>query len=328
MMLSKEVVRLAIGMAVVVEMLAAVSGACAETPDTTKSTENMRTLNKGLAEPEARPDPAPSTGNRPLIIWWHNAAMSQYSLRSLEKALSNGLVSHVFMLYLHPLDRPLAGQPEVLEAVKLCKKHQVKLIWARTLWPSYEVMTIQRSTIFDANYYAGVIEQIRTEARSLGAEFTGLDAEPYVHFPFLTEFRDGELSPTDYEAMVQALEKAVAEKGQVDFLLPSASLRPRSMFNAARLLGKLTIAEHTYYDVPGKRDDGRPYDIFGAYLNVTKDNPTHRPSPFFTPAEILERQDLWTHKAGLMLYSREDRVEEVAEMLSQITRVQPDTGQK
>ena len=87
---------------------------------------------------------------------------------------------------------------------------------------------------------------------------------------------------------------------------------------------KIKIAEHTYYNIPFLHNDKRrPYDVFGAYVNTVTTNEKYPDRPYFTPREILERQDLWTHKKGLMLYPKEDKVRQVSEMLADITYVEP-----
>ena len=66
------------------------------------------------------------------------------------------------------------------------------------------------------------------------------------------------------------------------------------------------------------------FDIFGAYISTTKQNRKNPKTPFFTAREILERQDFWRDKRGLMLYPKEDEVEAVANQLSQIKTIIPE----
>ncbi len=258
---------------------------------------------------------------KPVIIWFHNVASTE--ARVLEKAVSSGIVTHVWVLYFHPVDAPLAGLKNVPKAVKICKKYNVKVIWARTLWPNYEVKNFRRADISDPNYYKNFIELIRAEARVLGADFTGVDAEPYGIFPF-KEIGGKPLIPKEYYAVKQAVQKTIKEKGQLDFIMPAGGAFPYHMYEVVRDLAKLKIAEHTYYDIPKKiTDKNRPYDVLGAYINVSKYNPNYPKAPFFTLHEILERQQLWAHKHGLMLYPKEDRAEQIAEMLCKISHIQP-----
>jgi len=261
------------------------------------------------------------TREKPMIIWMHNAPV--HKPETLEKALSSGIITHVWVLFLNPQDAPLPMLDKVRQAIKVCKKYNVKVIWARTLWPSYEVQNFRRSDMADPNYYKKFIDTIRTEAQILGADYTTVDTEPYTYFPFM-EIRDKPLSQEEFNAIKSAVDKAVAEKGQLDFLAPSCGYFPRHIYDAVKNLGKLKVAEHTYFDIPWKlKYEGWPYDIFGAYINVTKYNEDHPRAPFFTPKEILERQDLWGHKKGLYISANHKGMEKVAEMLSKIRYIEP-----
>ena len=264
---------------------------------------------------------------QPIIIWFHNAPVHKPA--TLEKALSSGIITHVWILFLNPQDAPLPKLNKARQAIKVCKKHNVKVIWARTLWPSYEVRNFHRSDMSDPNYYKNFIDTIRAEARILGADYTTVDTEPYALFPF-KEIKKKPLNPKEYDAIKDAVQKAINEKGQLDFIAPAGGAYPYRIYEAVRDLGKLKVAEHTYFDIPRKiKDKKRPYDVFGAYINVTKQNPQHPKAPFFTPKEILERQDLWGHKKGLYISANHKDMEKVAEMLSKIKYVEPkDSGEK
>lgn len=267
---------------------------------------------------------------RPVIIWFHNIATTKPKV--LEKAIKNGIISHALLLYLHPLDSPIEGQvlKKVKKAVDVCKKYKVKIIWCRTLWPTYEVRGFRRSDFFDPRYYVEAIEKIRFEAKVIGVELTCVDNEPYGYFPFKSEFGKS-WTKKNFNAITGAVKEAVSKTGQVDFVLPSyaAAVFPNHPYNALVELGKWKIAEHTYFDIPKKiMDKKRPYDVLGAYVNISKKNVKVPSAPFFTLEEILQRQELWAHKKGLMLYPYEGNVEQIAEMLSKISDVQPKTTKK
>lgn len=271
-------------------------------------------------------DPNRLAEPKPVIIWFHNAVTGKTHV--LEKAVSNGIVTHVLMLYLNPEDAPLTKLKNVSEAIKICKKYNVMVIWARTLWPNYKVKDFRRSDMSDPNYYKNSIKLIRAEARALGADFTGVDREPYALFPF-KKIKGKPLSPREYYAIKEAVQKAIKEEGQLDFTLPAGGPFPNHIYDATMELGRLKIAEHTYYNIPwkigGNAREKRPYDIFGAHINVSEYNPRHPEAPFFTPREILERQDLWAHTKGLFIYPDDENIEKVAEMLSEISDIQPKT---
>lgn len=267
--------------------------------------------------------------NKPLIIWFHNAASTGPQV--LEKALSSGIITCVLILYLNPQDVPLQKLKGVLEAVNICKSHQIQIIWCRTLWPSYgkyiggihTAENFPRAKMFTPSYYENVIEQIRQEAQVLGAGFTGIDTEAYAYFPFNRELKKP-FKKEDFNAMKEAVEKAVEEKGQLDFVLPAAYVNPNHPYNALIQLGKLKIAEHTYYNISSLHNDKRrPYDVFGAYINTVTTNKKFPDRPYFTPREILERQDLWAHKEGLMLYPKEDNIPNIVVSLAKITSIDP-----
>ena len=260
--------------------------------------------------------------NGPMIIWFYNAAADKPAV--LKTALANNwIVTHVLMLYLNPMDVKLANVSNVLEAVKLCREQGVKIIWCRTLFPSYEVKLFKRQDLFDPNYYKTTIDQVREEARILNADFTAIDTEAYVYFPYKLEFREP-INKVDFNKMKQAIDAAVAAKGQVDFVLPAPSMAPTQVTNAEIRLGKYKIAEHTYYNIKGiSKNPKRPFDIFGAYIRTTTRNDIYPDRPHFTPKEILERQDLWGGCKGLMLYPYEKEVDKVAAMLSQIKYIEP-----
>ena len=261
--------------------------------------------------------------SNPAIIWFHNAATTE--LNTLTKAVSNSIITHVWIIHLHPHDVKLQDiLLQTLKAASICKKNGVKIIWARALWPSYEVKNLRKTILFDSNYYKNFIDEILEEARIIGAEFTGVDTEPYAFFPY-KDIKKIPLSRKEFIAVKQAVESAVSDKGKIDFLMPASGASPTHIYNALLPLAKLRIAEDTYYDIPSKlKEKNRPFDVFGAYVNVSKENPKYPKAPFFTLREILvERRNLWRHKEGLMLYPKEDKINQLAEMLSRIGSIEP-----
>lgn len=273
---------------------------------------------------------APQPKEKPIIIWFHNVPMTKAVI--LEKAVSNGIISHVLLLYQHRLDAPFTGVmlDRTMQAAAVCKKYGTKIIWARTLWPTHNVESFRYSDFFDPNYYINAIEGVRLEARAIGAEFTGIDIEPYGRFPFKKQLLNGDVgSGKEFELLVSAVKKAASKSGQVDFMMPTYTRSPKHLYNIVAELAKWKIAEHTYFDDPKKINDRRrPFDIFGAYISTTKRNRRNPKRPFFTAKEILERQELWAHKHGLMLYPKEDRIERVAEMISTISSIHPKRRQE
>lgn len=257
---------------------------------------------------------------KPMVIWFHNAGSTKPA--SLRKVLSCGVITHVLILYLHPSDAPLNRQPNVVDAVRICRDAGVSVIWFRTLWPTYNVSGFTKERLYDESYYADLIRKIREEARNLQVEFVGIDTEPYGYFPFKEELRKT-LRKDDFDKMRNAVSLAVEKEGAVDFVMPAGMLK-KQMFDAVVELGKLKIAEFTYYDAPWKvNDPNTPFDIFGAYISVSKNNKVAPRYPFFTAQEILERQKLWSHKKGIMLYPKEDEVEALTKQISKIKVIVP-----
>jgi hypothetical protein len=279
---------------------------------------------QGCADTPSSPPVDPNT--KPMIIWMHNCPV--HDSQTLELALSSGVITHVWMLYLNPADAPLEKLDKARRDIAICRKHNVKVIWCRTLWPSYEVKFFEKRLMFDPNYYCKFIDTMRTEVSILGADFTAVDTEPYTFFPFL-EIREKPLSKEEFDNIKSAVERAVKKKGQLDFLSPSCGYFPLHIYDAVKELGKLKVAEHTYYNIPKKiKNPEFTYDIFGAYVNVTTYNENHPSAPFFTIQEILSRQDLWFAKKGLFISANHNNIKKVAEILSQIKQVVPDPNFK
>jgi len=236
----------------------------------------------------------------PMIIWAHGIERDPEVVRA---AVESGIITHVFLRGLHTDDQPSYGEDPRLAAVqRLCREHQVKLIWARWLFPGYAFQRFTKRTPFEASYYAGQIRRLKQEGRRYGADMVAFDGEPYGK-NFLRSMRYVPLPKADFQRLQDAVAEAVRQEGQVDLIMPEREPHPRRLYSALTALGARVIAEHTYYDRPGRiNDPRRPYDIFGAYVSVSKENERHPKLPFFTPREILSRTDLWGHSDGLFIY--------------------------
>ncbi len=263
--------------------------------------------------------------SRPMIIWLQSL---EGDLEVMRLAISGGVFSHVMLSWLHAYDRPFdLFNKNIQKAIRLCKERDVKVIWTRWLYPGYKFEKFKYEDAFTGEYYRQQIRQIKREAMLMGADFVALDAEPYANSPLksLKLYPPRKLSETEFRKLNNAIEIAIKTEGQVDFVLPAASSLPRHLYNATCSLGKFVIAEHTYQDIPAKIEDKRrPYDIFGAYVKITKKNKKKPNQPYFTPREILQRQKLWSHKKGLFIYpgSRENAAS-VALEFSRIESVGP-----
>lgn len=272
--------------------------------------------------------------NSPMIIWFHPVETDPEILRL---ALSSGVFSHLMLTWLHEYDRPYSlayplskkGLRNLQKALRLCKEKEVEVIWTRWLYPGYNHIKFPfiSEDIFEATYYVQRVRNIRKEARLMGVDLVALDTEPYGASS-LKPMRMGryELSEAKFGALRNAIKAAIKAEGRVDFVLPAPRVGQRHLYTATSGLGRLVIGEHTYRDVPRRRNDRRrPYDIFGAYVSIRKEDPNYPKMPYFTPREILERQDLWAHKKGLFIFPGVGRknVEAVALEFSKMKYIRP-----
>lgn len=242
--------------------------------------------------------------NRPMIIWFHDLEKDPEILRL---AISSGIFSHVMLEGVNQLDRPnYYTVPKFRKALEVLRKHKdVKIIWCRWLYPGHKLDSFRFEDAFDAQYYVRQIRQIRKEAKLMAVDLVAFDTEPYVKCPLLA-IPSRRIAEAEFNVIRDAIRTAVKAEGQVDFVLPAPFIFPgpvKHLYAATSEIGENVIAEHTYLDVPQKREDKRrPYDIFGASVRITKENKEHPEHPRFTPREILKRQDLWAHKKGLFIY--------------------------
>lgn len=245
-------------------------------------------------------DSSIETANRPIIIWYQKV---EHDPEILRLAISSGVFSHVMIRGLNEFDRPsYYADLKLKRLLKLCREKGLKVIWERWLYPSYHLKGFTLEDAFDSRYYAERIRNIKAEAKLIGADFVAFDPESYVNCP-VKAIANYTLPEARFEVLNNAIQAAIKTEGQVDFVIGAGIIYPWHPYNATKSLGKLTITGHTYFDVPEKLNDNRlPYDIFGASVSITKENKKFPEKPYFTPREILERQELWSHKKGLLIY--------------------------
>lgn len=262
------------------------------------------------------------TADKPMIIWYQTVGRDP---NILHLVLKNGIFTHVMLRGVHQLDNPYYHlKPNVKGVIDICKQKGVKVIWTRALYPQLKFSKWKNEYAFDTSYYALRIRQVRKESRLIGADFVAFDAEPPREGPMLS-LKKRKLARDKFEIMKNAVKTAVEIEGQVDFVLPAGKDYPNHLYNATRQLGKYVVAEYTYYDRPLRISLTKiPYDIFGVFVSIREENKDHPHLPFFTPREILQRQDLWAHKKGLFIYpGRRKNAAEVALEFSKITSVRP-----
>jgi hypothetical protein len=263
----------------------------------------------------------------PMIIWFQDIETGP---EALELAMSGGIFSHVMLEGVNQLDRAnYFTKRKFRQALEVLRKHKnVKVIWCRWLFPGHKLDKFKFEDIFDPQYYVRQIRQIKEEAKIIGADFVAFDSEPYANCP-LQILPHRKLLEPRFNILRDAIKTAVKTEGQVDYIMPAdfqLKGRYRHLYSATFVLGKTVIAEHTYRDVPRMREDKRrPYDIFGAYVSIKKEDPQKTTMPYFTPREILERQNLWAHKKGLFIFPGIGikNITAVAREFSKIKYIQP-----
>lgn len=238
--------------------------------------------------------------NSPIMIWYQDPWRDPNIVKLV---LENGIFNHVMLVGLHKLDNPSYYKKEfVKETIRLCKKKGAKVIWTRWLYPGYKFENFRNEDAFDPMYYVMLIQDLKREARILGADLIAFDAEPNAKAT-MKKLKNRKLTKGEFERMCNAIKKAVEIEGAVDFILPAGKNYRNHIYNATRLLGKNVISEFTYYDRSISSEYSKiPYDIYGAFVNTTKRNMKNANLPFFMPKEILEKQYLWGDKKGIFVY--------------------------
>lgn len=272
---------------------------------------------------------SPQRQSMPMIMWW---ARSTDGFEIARLALSSGFFSHVMIANAHKaagLDSQT--KPDIKKIIEFCKQKDIKVVWMRWLYPGggpgHKIGGFTLKNAYSADYYISQIKNLRKEADELGIELLSFDVEPYGSCP-LMPLKSRKLSKAEFEAMNNAINTAIEIAGKVDFVLPSSGESKRHFWNCTRRLGKLTISEYTYYDIPSthtkRMEEKRPHDIVGIFVDVRKENPYNKRLPLFTPREILERQDLWAHNKGLLIYTaNKEKALLVAREFSRIKTIKP-----
>ena len=260
---------------------------------------------------------------QPMIIWCYIG--SRDSPKSLEYVLSSGMVTHVSFGVGNRTTSDTLNSSDTCRAIEMAKKAGVKLILVRYLWPSKEGRYIQSSDLFNEKYYIEQIEMLRAEAKKIGADFVGLDIEPYgrssiKHF-FESKYR---LTDNELLELKRTVKRVIETCGKVNFLYPAGSVQRRHPYNILAELAENRISEHTYYNnEKNLRSINYPYEIFGAYVNTVRENTRYPHLPLYLVSEIFENSHRWSGKKGLFLYPKEDNAEAVAKALKSYSESLP-----
>lgn len=242
----------------------------------------------------------------PIIIWFHNFIDPP---EAAKLAISSGLVSHVMVKYMHRADRDWRQKKTVVEAIRIVKQSEAKLIWCRNLWPYYNIGDVRAADFFDPNYYINEIKNLRMEADEMGADFCALDLEAYGSAPMkcYTQWPDRiRLTQSQWKQLEDALAQAVETMGKVDFVLGAGSIDKTQPINVLSRLGKMRITGWTYWSNEERLDlITFEYEIFGAYINTVREDENHPKLKHYLVREIFEKSGRWSDKCGLYLLPKE-----------------------
>lgn len=257
----------------------------------------------------------------PFIIWHYSGYRDKPE--SVEIALSSGLITHVNIQgALHRKDRYYKKNANILKTIQIAKNYGAKIIWSRWLWPGYTVEDSNAKDLFDVNFYIKEIEALREEAKTFGADFTGLDTEPYARSPMVA-YKDNRitLKPEDRQSLKLLIKQVVNSVGTVDFIYPAGWFGNTMPCDIIAELGIFRVSEMTFYaNYKRIKHIKVPYEIFGAYVNTTRENKNYPKLPYFTIAEIFDNSQLWSDKKGLFIYPLENKAELIAKDLVKYSR--------
>ncbi len=178
-------------------------------------------------------------------------------------------------------DKPdAASHLLVHRALNICREQKIPVIWGRWLWvawPRSDARVPHVPNRFDPAYYARAIATVKTEARSIGATETLLDAEPYAESVQKHTLKFAKLSPEEQSRIRGAVMIAVSNAGRVDFIRPTSSRRESHFAWALIDLGTL-------------RCDCKPY-----YTKA----PDYKLPKVMPPQQSEHRIDVWGCNVGL-----------------------------
>lgn len=257
-----------------------------------------------------------------VMIWFFHLEIDP--LESLITALSSGIPTHVAIFTSNRWTSTLLEQQRYVvklnQAVSLIKEHQAKSILIRDIWPTRQVPHLNESILFDSSYYRREIELVRLEGQTYQTDFVGFDLEAYgrIEDSPVRKYLEWDAnyipSSTQLLNLRHIVSMVVSQAGKVDYIYPGGSLRDYHYYNILSSMGRIRIAESTYYDTDVYQQVRYPYEIFGAYLNTVV-NEAGFDYPFYLVPAIFDKEYRWSSKQGLFLYPREGKALEVAERL-------------
>lgn len=175
----------------------------------------------------------------------------------------------------------------------------------------------------DPEYYAREIREILKESKTLRAEFTALDTEPYGNAPVTPVIRGKNIDFRRlWPGLSEAVRKATEKAGQVDYVYPAGLTVKQHLYNALSGLGKQRIAEMTYFDNPRVlRTINFHYDILGFFVHTHREREGHPTNPFFRLEQVFLRRELWESKDAIWIYQARELPELARELVEYARKI-------
>jgi hypothetical protein len=272
----------------------------------------------GTGMADATQKPARRTGlAKPaqMVLWCYIGRLD--SPQSLRTAISSGLITHVVFALGNRQTSDTLNWDSTQEALQIARDARVRIILTRFVWPSAPGI-LDTEHMFTPDHYVREIQEVRREAKEIGADFTGFDMEPYGDTPLADYIKGYGATEGDLDNLNTVMDRVIAQAGKVDFLYPAGSFQPESPYNILSRLGTYRITQSTYYNIDRAiRNVPHPYEIFAAYVNTTTVNTRQPTHPYFLIHEVFENSHYWSNREGILLYHKEDRADEVARALSE-----------
>lgn len=239
---------------------------------------------------------------------------------AVETALQTGLFTHVaiFVGYAGNPHSDTIDTDNVREAIHIAKRLRATVILCGLL---FDPSGATRVNLYDSDYLAGRISLLRTQANERGADEICFDVEVWGN-PLKTYMRGNEFSGPDFDRMNQAIGRATAQAGLVDYITPAGrgvrkvdgkDVYRFHPYNALRKMGFHRVCQQTYFaDRPSvtSRIDPSIFDIVGLFVSTTRDNPLAVDKPYYTAADVLfRRREAWEGRSGLWVWTERKDLE-------------------
>ncbi len=251
-----------------------------------------------------KPPPPPSLdgpGIRALYVFLRLREDSVGIDNRIVDALRNaGWFTHVILLTYSWQERPDAiRNPIVLRALATCRRMGLGVVWGRWLWvawPEGVVRAPSELSHLHPVYYATAIATVQSEARSIGAVGTFVDAEPYGHSA-QKELKSAVFDDNDRLQINRAINQSLRYTGPVDLIYPVSSGRSTHYAWEMAGLGEIPCCSKTYYshgvdDLPPIHPPSptsyvtHRIGLWGSYVGLGRDKDRINNNVFLTIAEV------------------------------------------